>query len=105
MVVENYMITERWKEEIELLKTEMERFLVYYSKAVLPQLLTQINKIYEKIGNSTGKFYKLSVDHITDKFGIIFPSNFIPRVYNCCGYSISFALEKTSIQEDDYDRW
>ena len=49
MVVENYMITERWKEEIELLKTEMERFLVYYSKGVLPQLLTQINKIYEKV--------------------------------------------------------
>jgi hypothetical protein len=54
MVVENYMITERWKEEIELLKTEMERFLLYYSKEVLPQLLTEIDEIYEKIGNSTG---------------------------------------------------
>ena len=60
---------DHWKMEGRdwiVLKTEMERFRLYYSKGVLPQLLIQINKIYEKIGNSTGKFYKLSVDHITD---------------------------------------
>ncbi|XP_028394843.1 uncharacterized protein LOC114518989 [Dendronephthya gigantea] len=45
MVVENYLISERWKEEIELVKTEMERFLAYYSKHVLPKLLDEITAI------------------------------------------------------------
>ena len=54
MVVENYMITQRWQEEIELLKIEMKRFLKFYSKESLPQLLDQIHKIYKEINDSVG---------------------------------------------------
>ena len=46
------MISERWNEEIELMKIEMERFLSYYSKHILPQLLDQISKINEEIDHS-----------------------------------------------------
>ena len=68
MVVENYMITKRWKEEIDLLKIEMERFLKFYSKETLPQLLDQINKIYEEIDNSMGKYTYVHLLIMADKF-------------------------------------
>lgn len=49
MIVENYMMTERWKEEIRLVKIEMERFLAFYSKDILPGLMEDISKIDEEL--------------------------------------------------------
>jgi hypothetical protein len=61
MVVEKYMITERWKEEIELIKNEMERFLNFYSTQVYKTLSDEILAINQQIESisTVGTYVKL----------------------------------------------
>lgn len=50
-MVEKYLISQRWKEEILLIKTEMERFLDFYSTHVYHTLRDEILAITQQIEN------------------------------------------------------
>ena len=53
------MISERWKEEIVLLKTEMERFLSFYSSVVMQKLEGDIKEINKNLQSFTGIVIKM----------------------------------------------
>ena len=48
-MVEKYLISQRWKEEILLIKTEMERFLDFYVTHVYHTLRDEILAITQQI--------------------------------------------------------
>ena len=61
MVVAKYMITERRKEEKELMKNEMERFLNFYSTQVYKTLSDEVLAIDQQIESisTVGAYIKL----------------------------------------------
>ena len=49
IIVEKHEITERWKEEISLLKKEMANFVSFYMDVTIPRLTNSAEELQAKI--------------------------------------------------------
>ena len=90
------MITERWKEEIRLMKNEMERFLNFYSTQVYKTLSDEVLAINEQIESisTVGAYVKLE--------GRLYKIQ-SPAINNNRKVGISELLKLCCVQYNDFD--